>query len=556
MVTKIELLVHAGASTTRADDDAYRVQAESYLLARYNVSSRWPLEGDARGDQATVRPDMPSNRIMATHPDSTNMPHDTTVFVEDTQLAYTALESQIVPSSQLPRFSQTSFNGPVEHQQARTPPKRLLSMGDGETPSTEPIDSQSSYLRTPLPHQSSKKRRVERISDPPRHIETAYTPAAREHSIKCSFVGASTSRSAHDISLGLLVEENTVNEATSQLPSSYSLSDVTPGSSGFRPRASQRSTSDPGLHSPSTSRPAVVLRSSTYPSVVSSNDVATIRGQQRPNDESAALPISLQATKAKTSDPRCTSAQKPGSVDEGYLRTNTHGTKDDEAGINVVEDQATKLKNLPLFIRPPEPLISIDEFTTHITPLLDRLAGLEVARAYKPVSVAREIQVWERGHWLIDASSLGTDLQLNLWQKLQEYIGVGSCGWGVWCTRDLSRLSPTKETLLGTVRVFCWGEVVQHIYLLLYTVSMSKIRSLGLQWIDAEEVVGRDKCTGELAAIPGFATINKTFVRRPTMTTGRCGRSAPELGTKYLATAPIARIDSPTGSLVNPRSGI
>jgi hypothetical protein len=41
----------------------------------------------------------------------------------------------------------------------------------------------------------------------------------------------------------------------------------------------------------------------------------------------------------------------------------------------------------------------------------------------------------------------------------------------------------------GPVRVFCWGEVVMHVYLLLYLSSSSKVRKLGLQWIDAEGLV-------------------------------------------------------------------
>ena len=35
------------------------------------------------------------------------------------------------------------------------------------------------------------------------------------------------------------------------------------------------------------------------------------------------------------------------------------------------------------------------------------------------------------------------------------------------------------------VRVFCWGEVVKHVYLMLYVASKSKVRKLGLKWEDA-----------------------------------------------------------------------
>jgi hypothetical protein len=40
------------------------------------------------------------------------------------------------------------------------------------------------------------------------------------------------------------------------------------------------------------------------------------------------------------------------------------------------------------------------------------------------------------------------------------------------------------------VRVYCWGEVARHVYLMLYVASKSKVRKLGLKWIDADgEVV-------------------------------------------------------------------
>jgi len=33
--------------------------------------------------------------------------------------------------------------------------------------------------------------------------------------------------------------------------------------------------------------------------------------------------------------------------------------------------------------------------------------------------------------------------------------------------------------------VFCWGEIVEHVYLLLYVASKSKIKKIGAVWIDA-----------------------------------------------------------------------
>lgn len=81
-------------------------------------------------------------------------------------------------------------------------------------------------------------------------------------------------------------------------------------------------------------------------------------------------------------------------------------------------------------------------------------------------------------------------------------VGSGSLGWGVWvcrgeCAEETQEVGPDgaeRETFesmgrLGPVRVFCWGEVVEHVYLLLYVASRSKIRKLKLIWVDAEEKV-------------------------------------------------------------------
>jgi len=88
-------------------------------------------------------------------------------------------------------------------------------------------------------------------------------------------------------------------------------------------------------------------------------------------------------------------------------------------------------------------------------------------------------------------------------------------GWGVWCTReafdqecrplsaseegtngggatvhtDASASVTPRSNGLGRVRVFCWGEVVEHVYLLLYVASRSRIRKVGAVWVDADEEV-------------------------------------------------------------------
>lgn len=45
---------------------------------------------------------------------------------------------------------------------------------------------------------------------------------------------------------------------------------------------------------------------------------------------------------------------------------------------------------------------------------------------------------------------------------------------------------------LGTVKVFCWGEVVGHVWLLCYVASQARLKRVESQWVDADgEVVVR-----------------------------------------------------------------
>lgn len=82
-------------------------------------------------------------------------------------------------------------------------------------------------------------------------------------------------------------------------------------------------------------------------------------------------------------------------------------------------------------------------------------------------------------------------------------------GWGVWCCRGEAEADAEAHQDDGDgysrkvgegepgggedmVKVFCWGEVVKEIYLLLYVASKSRVRKAGLRWVDGRgEVVVR-----------------------------------------------------------------
>ncbi|KXG52058.1 uncharacterized protein PGRI_083420 [Penicillium griseofulvum] len=172
--------------------------------------------------------------------------------------------------------------------------------------------------------------------------------------------------------------------------------------------------------------------------------------------------------------------------------------------------------SLPIEIHPPRPPISTAPFTTHITQTLSMLADrLNPTRTYKPATQSRPLDPLERGYWLVQLaiaphtdpvhqhSKLGTTsptpredpriwpspLFHAFWSFLSDFIGRdGRAGWGVWCILEDATPASISNTNLS-LKVYAWGEVAMHVYLLLFLASERRIRGMGVQWRDASEEV-------------------------------------------------------------------
>ncbi|CAG8902740.1 unnamed protein product [Penicillium egyptiacum] len=194
------------------------------------------------------------------------------------------------------------------------------------------------------------------------------------------------------------------------------------------------------------------------------------------------------------------------------------------------------LSTLPLEIHPPKPPISTVPFTTHITPTLSMLAErLNPARTYKPSTQTRPLDPLERGYWLvhlaIENKNQGRDpadllpyqnpkrkhgttnptqkptenpnskskentqtwpypLFHVFWSFLSDFVGRdGRAGWGVWCILEAATAPSTRSDTHVSLKVYAWGEVAMHVYLLLYLASERRVRGIGVQWRDAREEV-------------------------------------------------------------------
>jgi hypothetical protein len=113
-----------------------------------------------------------------------------------------------------------------------------------------------------------------------------------------------------------------------------------------------------------------------------------------------------------------------------------------------------------------------------ITEVLARLAReLDLPKRYKPESQARALRPFERGYWLVDCSAWEPELKRSAWGFLTDYLGKGAAGWGTSCKRD-------RE--FSWIRLYCWGCVTGHMYLVLYLMSKRRVLYTGTRWIGAE----------------------------------------------------------------------
>ncbi|RFU29225.1 hypothetical protein B7463_g7139, partial [Scytalidium lignicola] len=133
-----------------------------------------------------------------------------------------------------------------------------------------------------------------------------------------------------------------------------------------------------------------------------------------------------------------------------------------------------------LEVHPPGPVASIMDLTPDLLlskPLIRLSERMRMSALFRPKSQLRPLRPMERGYWSVNCQAWDDKLQRRAWKCLYSFIGNGEAGWGVWSVRDAG---------FEDLRVYCWGVVVGHIYLLLYMASESKVRNTGASWIGGD----------------------------------------------------------------------
>ncbi|KAK5152988.1 hypothetical protein LTS14_008096 [Recurvomyces mirabilis] len=591
MVRKIELRVHAGAPSGHNDDGRYRRLAHAYAEHNGWTEIQTP-SAEIANEPYDSGAAIATSKLIAGQSENVAI-DDETAYLDDTQLAYNALESQLltssldlheeitprrtphVPAAESPWPDDLARHSPVAEpsltandalsEQISSPPSRPhvgvirpasrsadtaifkpfklpikrkpVSDDDGQeipkqiarpgvhhmkTPSVNARRQEFSGHETSLIEYTAvrddegiSKNAEGKNEDHEVLVRSPTMADYREHTPKpqltMPFVPLREGDQTGLAYIGNLGAPQTVTplrmphqsqlsgsgqESTSELPTSYSLSDITSESSRARLRNSQRSTSDPGpiTVSSAASNSAGSVRSASQPAQPASGSLLkspkTPSGQHECYRQDKENRTGAAGVLALTVDARPASGERSDSSPDHSEIVQAMGRCD---GLDVLEarqaeeSRASILDDLSASVRPPAPMTALAKFDTHVTASLKYLADHPtMANCYKPASVQRDLRPMERGYWLIPTLEWPAEKQLKFWEYLISFIGDGQAGWGVWCVRERSQ-QPLVTTTIGTVKVYCWGEVVKHIYLMLYVASESKVRKLGLQWFDSED---------------------------------------------------------------------
>lgn len=136
-------------------------------------------------------------------------------------------------------------------------------------------------------------------------------------------------------------------------------------------------------------------------------------------------------------------------------------------------------------ILPPAPEVSIVQPQTLPTQITGYLAELLLKNPAR-FSASKQSSMPgfdERGCWAIECTTWERKAQLEFWNSLKQHVLSGRLGWGT----TLHRENGSKRNL-GLVKLYCWGEIVEHIWLVLWLSSRGAIINNGTKWLNADGV--------------------------------------------------------------------
>lgn len=142
-------------------------------------------------------------------------------------------------------------------------------------------------------------------------------------------------------------------------------------------------------------------------------------------------------------------------------------------------------RRLPIEVYPPPPKISIERPGKLPSQITKHLAAIKAQnpKRFRSVRKAEKPRVDDRGFWSVSCSTWPIKTQHDFWSALSEHVLSGRLGWGVTLHREGS------SQTLGTVKLYCWAELIEHTWLLLWLSSHGEVAKSGSSWMNADSKV-------------------------------------------------------------------
>ncbi|KAF1840619.1 uncharacterized protein K460DRAFT_297127 [Cucurbitaria berberidis CBS 394.84] len=142
------------------------------------------------------------------------------------------------------------------------------------------------------------------------------------------------------------------------------------------------------------------------------------------------------------------------------------------------------LTKLPVDAFSPASKVSVAQPGTLPSQITDHLAKivLQHPTRFKPSKKLRTPKPDDRGYWSVNCSVWRGKLQHEFWSSLCEHVLSGRLGWGSTVHRESS------TRVLGQIKLYCWGEVVEHMWLVLWICSRGRVSGSRSKWYDADGI--------------------------------------------------------------------
>ncbi|KAF2118514.1 hypothetical protein BDV96DRAFT_570078 [Lophiotrema nucula] len=175
---------------------------------------------------------------------------------------------------------------------------------------------------------------------------------------------------------------------------------------------------------------------------------------------------------------------------KSYASSQQHLGIHEESDVNDPQPPiSVSISTLPSEVFAPAPKVSTDSpgsLPSQVTKYLGAVLQQNPNR-FKPSEMTRLLVADERGYWSLVCSEWPQRAQLDFWMSLCDHVCAGRWGWGITAHRVPPSDENFEDHTVREVRIYCWGEIVEHVWLALWLCSKGRVSESRSRWIDADD---------------------------------------------------------------------